>query len=42
MFSSTAVVLNSMYSSGMDGCVSGYSDYLTGFCEPLSTSVTLV
>ena len=42
MFFSTAVVLYNIYSSGMDSCVSdsvtGYSDYMTGFCEPLSTS----
>ena len=42
MFSNTAVVLYNMYSTlvvvWMAVCLTSYSDYLTGFREPLSTS----
>ena len=42
VFSSAAVVLYNMYycvvAVWMAACLTGYSDYLTGFREPLSTS----
>ena len=40
MFSSTAVVLYNTYIVvvWMAMCLTGYSDYLTGFHEPLSAS----